>query len=60
MTRAQSILLSLVIAFGMGVLVTLWGLEADYRDAAMALDKLGCTGTPTLHAVPPIAAQAKS
>lgn len=36
MTRLQSIVMGLVIAFGLGVLVTLWGLEAEYRDKVAA------------------------
>lgn len=32
MNRLQTFVFCLVMSFGLGVLVTLWGLEAEYRD----------------------------
>ncbi|GLT22675.1 hypothetical protein GCM10007933_21350 [Zoogloea oryzae] len=50
MNRLQSFVFCMVVCFGLGVLCTLWGLEAEYRDRLNAAKraKLDCEAVQML------------
>lgn len=50
MNRRQTAVMCLVMSFGLGVLCTLWGLEAEYRDRLNAAKraKLDCEAVQML------------